>query len=153
MDLVYDDVRYMVYKWRFPCLEYFFDVLVSWSRKMGFTASFAVFIFIGFYFGFWFYDYYYYIIYVYILSYHLCSIPLVSCSYHTIRCIFPAWYRLLSLCRSCMPVLMTRFLMHDFDSDLSINVCLSLHATWHSLCYSLGIFWLPWILITRSWSL
>ena len=30
----------------------------------------------------------------------------------------------------CM--LTTRFLMHAFNSDLSIHMCLSLHATWHS---------------------
>ena len=48
----------------------------------------------------------------------------------------------------CM--LMTWFSMYAFDSDLSIHVCLSLHATWHSLHHSLESFWLPWILMSRS---
>ena len=29
----YSDVRCMVYIWGFSCLDYFFDVLISWSRK------------------------------------------------------------------------------------------------------------------------
>jgi len=28
--------------------------------------------------------------------------------------------------------------MHVYDSDLSIHLCLSLHATWHSQHHSLG---------------
>jgi len=39
---------------------------------------------------------------------------------------------------SCMPVLTTQFSMHDYDSDLSIHVCLSIHATWHSHHHSPG---------------
>ena len=35
MDLVYDDVRYMVYRWGFPYLIYSFNVLISWNRKLG----------------------------------------------------------------------------------------------------------------------
>ena len=78
------------------------------------TASFAVFAFIGFTSDFWFYYYYfyYYIISVYILPYHLCSIPLVSFSYHIILCMFllDIIYSL-STCSS-MPVLTTRFSIH-----------------------------------------
>jgi len=37
-----------------------------------------------------------------------------------------------------MSVLMTRFSMHVYDSDLSIHVCLSLHTIWHSHYHSLG---------------
>jgi len=33
MDLAYDDVRYMVYRWGFHCFDYSFDVFISWSRK------------------------------------------------------------------------------------------------------------------------
>ena len=39
---------------------------------------------------------------------------------------------------SCMLVPTTRFSMHDYDSDLSIHVCLSMHAIWHSHHHSLG---------------
>jgi len=152
IDLVYDDVRYVVYIWEFLCLDYSFDVLILWSRKLGlyrciccicpsgFTSKFFVIIF-----------YYYYIIFIYILVYHLCSIPPVSRSYHIIPCMFPAWYHLLSLCLlmyACAHN--TIFNTCSFDSDLSIHVCLSLHATWHSLHHSLGSFWLPWILMSRS---
>ena len=35
INLVYDDMRYMVYGWGFPCLNYSFDVLISWSHKLG----------------------------------------------------------------------------------------------------------------------
>jgi len=35
---------------------------------------------------------------------------------------------------------MTRFSIYTFDSDLSIHVCLSMQATWHSSCYSLESF-------------
>jgi len=52
MDLVYDDVRYMIYRWGFPYLDYSFDVLISWNRKLGCTAGFILFAFIGFYFRF-----------------------------------------------------------------------------------------------------
>jgi len=52
MDLVYDDMGYMVYRWGFSYLDYSFDVLISWSRKLGCTASFVIFVFIGFYFKF-----------------------------------------------------------------------------------------------------
>jgi len=34
MDLAYDDVRNTVYRWGFSCLDYSFDVLISWSRKL-----------------------------------------------------------------------------------------------------------------------
>ena len=30
----YDNVSYLVYTWGFLCLHYFFDVLISWSRKL-----------------------------------------------------------------------------------------------------------------------
>ena len=33
---------------------------------------------------------------------------------------------------SCIPVLTIRFSMHALDSDLSIHVCLSMLAIWHS---------------------
>jgi len=46
-------------------------------------------------------------------------------------------YFCLSIC-SCMHVLTTRFSIHFYDSDLSIHVCLSLHAIWHSHHHSLG---------------
>jgi len=35
MNLTYDDVRYTVYRWGFSYLDYSFDVLISWSRKLG----------------------------------------------------------------------------------------------------------------------
>ena len=55
---------------------------------------------------------------------------LICFAYHLLAC-------------SCMPILTTRFLMHAYDSDLSIHVCLSLHATWHSSYHSLGSFLTP----------
>ena len=39
---------------------------------------------------------------------------------------------------SCMHVLMTRFSIHAYDLNLSIHMCLSLYAIWHSHHHSLG---------------
>ena len=92
----------------------------------------------GFTLDFRFYDRYY-IIAAYILLYHLCSIPPVSFSYHIIPWVFPTWYHLLYISTCfCMLVLTTWFSIHVFDSDLSIHVCLSSNATWHSHHHSLG---------------
>ena len=88
--------------------------------------------------NFWFYDYHH-IIAAYILPYHLYSIPSVSCFYLIIPWVFPTWYHLLYFYLRLYLVLTTLFLMHVYDSDLSIHVCLSLHATWHSPYHSLGI--------------
>jgi len=38
----------------------------------------------------------------------------------------------------CMLLLTTRFSMLVYDSDLSIHVCLSMHATWHTHHHLLG---------------
>ena len=59
---------------------------------------------------------------------------------------------LISTC-SCMPMLTTRFSMHDYDSVLSIHLYLSQHAIWLLPHHSPGEFWLLWILMSRSWSL
>ena len=64
-----------------------------------------------------------------ILSYHECSLLDIIC------CI--------STC-SCMLVLTIRFSMHVYDLDLSIHMCLSILATWHSHHHSPGSsVWLP----------
>ena len=84
MDLVYDDMRYMVYRWGFSCLDYSFNVLISWSHKLGCTTGFVVFIFIWFYFRFLVLFYYYYYI-IYSWFYHLCTAPLISCCYHIVH--------------------------------------------------------------------
>ena len=80
----------------------------------------------------------YYIIAVYILFYHLCSIPPVSYSYLIIPCIPLLNITCFVSTCSCMLVPTTQFSMHVYDSDLSIQVCLSLHATWHSSYHLLG---------------
>jgi len=53
---------------------------------------------------------------------------------------------------SCMHVLTTRFLTHAYDLDLSIQMCLSMYAIWHSHHHSLGCIWQPWIRMSRFWS-
>ena len=91
----------------------------------------------GFTSDFRFYDYY--IIAVYILLCHLCSIPPVSYSYLIIPWVFSAWYHLLYISTCfCMLMLTIWFSMHVYDSDLSIHVCLFMHATWQSHRHSLG---------------
>jgi len=59
-----------------------------------------------------------------IIVHHACS--LLDITYYFFAC-------------SSMPVLMTQFSMHVYKSNLSIHVCLSLHATWHSPHHSLGV--------------
>ena len=48
----YDNMRYTIYRWGFPYLDYSFDVLISWSCNQGCTAGFVVFAFIRFLFRF-----------------------------------------------------------------------------------------------------
>jgi len=73
------------------------------------------------------------ILYIFISCHTTCVLfhwsPALIILYHAYARLDVAYY--LSAC-SCMPVLMTRFSMHDFDSNLSICIRLSLHATWHS---------------------
>ena len=64
---------------------------------------------------------------VLILSYHEYFLFDITCSMST---------------SSCMFMLTTRFSMHDYDSVLSLHVCLSLLATWHSYHHSPGEFYL-----------
>jgi len=107
--------------------------VVNWV----YTADFAVLAFTRFNFKF-LALLLLYIIYIYILVYHLCSISPVFYSYHIIPCIFPSWYCLLSLCLLLyVSAHDTNFNTCSFDLNLSIHVCLSLHATWHSPYHSL----------------
>jgi len=59
------------------------------------------------------------------LLHPLYSIPLVSCSYLIIPWVLPVWHLL-----AYMLLLTTRFSMHNYDSVLSIHMCLFLHAIW-----------------------
>jgi len=62
---------------------------------------------------------------------------LFTYSYLIIPCVFSAGCHLLYLSCSCMHVLTTRFSIHVYALDLSIHMCLSMHATWHSHHHSL----------------
>ena len=156
MDLAYDDVRYTAYRWGFPYLDYSFDVLILWSRKLGLyrwffhicfhqvllqICSFVIIIIII-------------ILYMFTSCHTTCVLfhqsPALIIVHHACSLLDITYY--LFTC-SCISVLMTRFSMHIYKSDLSIHVCLFLHATWHSPYHSLGSFWLPWILMFRSRSL
>jgi len=78
---------------------------------------------------------------------------LVTCSYHLISCMFLAWYRLLSL------YLLLHVCAHDtvFDAWLwfsFIDTRVLIFARHLSFASPLvGEFCLPWILMSRSWSL
>jgi len=146
MHLDYNDVRYIVYTWGFSCLDYSFNILISWSHKLGWTAGLPYLLSSDSTSDFWFYYYYY--IYVYILSYHLCSIPMVFCSYHILPCMFLAWYHicishhLLSL-HAPVSVITTRFSLHAFwlefnDTHVPDYAC---HLALTSPL--IGEFWLP----------
>jgi len=50
---------------------------------------------------------------------------------------------LITWCLFHVQVCMLTIRFSTLDSDLSIHVCLSLNATWHSSHHSLGSFWLP----------
>jgi len=114
MDLEYDDVRYMVSRWEFSCLDYSFNVLISRSHKLDCTTGFAIFAFIGFYFRFL-------VLLLLLLLYYICihpGLPLVYYRhwspvliilYHTCSLLDITYYL---YAYSCMPVLMTRFSIH-----------------------------------------
>ena len=86
---------------------------------------------------FWFYDFYHISCSYPALTIILYHTSLLLLSYHTMS--IPAWYYLLYLSTCfCVPVLTTWFSMHDYDSVLSIHVCLSLHAIWLSPHHSPG---------------
>ena len=72
------------------------------------------------------------------LFYYPCSIPSVFCSYLIIHEYF--LFDITCLISTCpyLPMLTTRFSMHDYDSVLSIHMCLSLHAIWLCLTTRLG---------------
>ena len=137
IDLVYDDVRYIVY----PCLDYSFCVLISWSRKSGFYCWYCRVCFHQVLFQISGFMIIIIIIILYMYSSWLTTCVLFHQSlvliilYHACSLFDITYY--LSTCSS-MPVLTTRFSMHVYDLDLSIHVCLSLHAIWHSRHYSQG---------------
>ena len=90
---------------------------------------------LGFTSDFRFYDYYYNSCLHPALPLVFYSISLLFLSYHEYFLLEIACY--ISSC-FCMLVLTIQFSMHVYDSDLSIHVCLSMHATWHSHHHSLG---------------
>ena len=139
----------MVYRWGFACLDYSFDILISWSRKPDCTVGFAMFSFIGFYFRFL----------VLLLLYYIClhsalppvfySTSLLLLSYHTMSIFYLISLTLYLLAPVC---LCPRHSFHVYDPDLLIHVCLSMLAIWLSHHHSPGS-WLLWILMSRFWSL
>ena len=106
-----------VYRLGFSCLDYFFDVLVSWSRDLNLYDWFCLYSIL-----FSFYQFYRF--YVNLGDSWCCLICFTS--------------RLLTC--SCMHVLMIWFSIHSYDLDLSIYIFLSLHTTWHLPHHSLGSF-------------
>jgi len=123
MDLAYDDMRYTVYWWGFSYLDYSFDVSILWSRTLGLYR--------------WFCRARFHRVLIQIFSFMIITIlyvsislpaPVCKCSWYGFHCIL-------------------------FYLDLSIHVCLSLHATWHLSHHSLGGFRLSWIRMSRFQSL
>ena len=111
-------------------------IIIIKDANYGSVVCFAMFACIGFHIRFpvlW-------------LLYHSClhlSSPLV---FYSTSLLLLSYYAMcipclislaISTC-SCMPVLTTQFSMHIYGSDLSIHVCLSMHAIWHSHHHSLG---------------
>jgi len=128
MDLVYDDVRYMVYRWGFPYLDYSFDVLSHEAVNWDVPLVFPYLLSLGFTMDFLFYFYYYIYAYILVAFY---STGLLLLSYYIMHVL--SWYH------NCIfPYLLSLYLLlyvytHDtifntcfFNSDLSIHICLSL---------------------------
>jgi len=141
MNSDYGDMRLRVYRWGFSYLNYFFDVLTHEAIYWVCTTSFAVFALIRFYFRF-----------LVLLLYHICLHPDLPLVFYSTSLLFLSYYIMHAPCfisltiSACfyMPVLTTQFFITcSFDSDLSIHVCFSMHATWHSPYHLLGSFWLP----------
>jgi len=144
-DIRYIDEGFLV--WIIPS-TYLSHKAVNWVC----TAGVAVFAFIRFYIRFLVYDHYY-IITAYIPLCHLCSIPLVSCSYLIIPWVFPVWYHLLSiyllLCVCAYDAVFNACLWFGF-----IDTRVLIYARHLAFAIPLvGEFWLPWILMSRSRSL
>jgi len=106
----------------------------------------------GFTSDFQFYDYYC----------NSCLHPALSLVFYFISLLFLSYHIMSNSCLISLAIYLLApaclcsrhgFQMHVYDSDLSIHECLSMHATWHSHHHSLGEFWLPWILMSRSWSM
>ena len=103
---------------------------------------------IGFIRFYWFYRFY-----VSLRDIWCCPIltsRLFTCSYLIIPCVLSTGCHLLYPSCSCMYVLTNTIF---YALNLSIHMCLSLHAIWLPPHHSLGEFWLLWILMSRSWSL
>ena len=123
MDLAYDDVGYTVYRLGFSCLDYSFDVLISWSRNLGLyrwfcricfhrvllqISSFIIII----------------ILYIFTSCLIICVLfHHAFCSYHIIPCMFPSWYHLQSPYSLLYACAQTRFLIHDLLIHIYRYMC------------------------------
>ena len=125
----HDNMKYTIYRWGFRCLDYSFDVLISWSRNLSCTASFAVFSFIEFLFRFS-------VLLLLLLYYIFLALPLyitslISCYYRIVHSLSLAWYYTCII----MPNLLTCLFMvlYGFFSYRIIT------ASWWFILFSLAV--------------
>ena len=113
IDLVYDDVKYMVYRWGFSYLDYSFDVLISWNHKLGLYLWFCRICFHLVLRRISDFKIIIIILYMFTSCFPTCVLfyqsPVLIMLYHACSLLDIAYY--LSVC-SCMLVLTTWFLIH-----------------------------------------
>jgi len=87
LDILWHEIK--VYRWGFPCLDYSFEVLVSWDRNLSVYNHFA---WNQFYLGFPVSWWLCYTVHIHTYIFHLCSNPPVFWVCHLCSSCFAAWH-------------------------------------------------------------
>ena len=150
----YEDVRYMVYRWGFPCLDYSFDVLISWSYKRSLYRWFwrirfhRILLQIS--------DFIIIIIILHSLHpalplvFYFTSLLILSYYIKHVPCLISFTISLSALVCPCSryDFQYMLFLFRFIDTRVLIPVR---HLAFTILL--VGEFWFPWIVMSKSWSL
>ena len=150
----YGDMRHNVYIWRFSCLDYSFDVLVSWSRKLSlynWLYPHSILSILWCFLSSWdnsgcrnlAYGDVSYMVYIWGFSYldYFFDVLISRIANVGLYNWFPYSYFIYCLI-SCSYVLI--FMIH-----LSFTCVPDMHATWNHLLYSLGCIWQLWTHMSR----
>jgi len=154
IDLAYNDVRYTVYRWGFSSFDCSFDVLISWSRKLGLHR--------------WFYHICFHWILLQISGFVIIIIVLYTIT---------SWLTTCVLFHQSSTIIILYRTYSLFDITYYLSACSCMPCSWYDFQYILfwfrfidtrvviparrltfttpfvGGFWLPWILMSRSRSL
>ena len=113
-----------VYRWGFPYLDYSFDVLVSWSRDLNLYDRFCLLLpfllVLDFTSDFLFYDYY-------AIPVHI--LPSTCILFRLFPVLIWLYYKSSLLAINCC-ISTCSCLLHVYDLELPLHMCLSWLATW-----------------------